>query len=119
MPPPEDVNNPNHGDQEEPIRLTAYDCNELFDECLAQSGDSQGRHYSRIVPFVKEYRRRFDAWSSFLGVFATRSNARLDYRVRCHPALQDMLIRLLEMLRENLLLLNSYCGRSLHTVPYS
>jgi len=95
-------------DESQPIRLMACDCNNLFDQCLARSSVSEGDFYSQHIQFIKEYCRRFNAWSSFLGVFANK-NASLDNRLRRHPALQDMIMRLLDMLRRNLFLGN-YCS---------
>ena len=94
--------------EEKPIHLTACDCKELFAEVLAHPEDIS----RRLVLIIEEHRRRFDAWVSYLGVFATTDDAGLDYRVRRHPALQDMIIRLLEMLRDNLLLLSTYFGKT-------
>ncbi|KAK6515996.1 hypothetical protein TWF281_004586 [Arthrobotrys megalospora] len=97
-----------HVDQ--PIYLMACDCSELFDKCLevSKSGTATEQSLSNEVSrFVWEYKGRFDAWASFLGVFAGEKSC-LDYRLRNHSALQDMVIRLLDILRRNLFLVSVY-----------
>ncbi|KAK6499942.1 hypothetical protein TWF481_010298 [Arthrobotrys musiformis] len=91
-------------DDTQPIRLMARDCNELFEKLMSPPG---GPSESEISTFVQEYHGRFDAWTSFLGVFAS-GNASLDYRFQRHPGLQDMVIRLLDVLRRNLFLVKVY-----------
>jgi hypothetical protein len=89
---------------EQPIRLMAKDCNELFAECLARSSAIHRQPLSlQLLRTIKEYYHRFDGWCTFLGVFAVE-NAALDYRLRRHVSLQDMLIRMIDMLRQNLFL---------------
>ena len=53
--------------------------------------------------FLREYDSRFIAWCSFMSVFAG-SEACLDHKLRDHSALQDMILRLLDVLRRNLYL---------------
>jgi hypothetical protein len=95
------------GGEEDPIRLMARDCNELIDESLSRTDESGKALPFEVLHFVKEYQRRFEGWCSFLGVFAFQ-NASLDYRLRRHPSLQDMILRLLDILRENLSLVTEY-----------
>lgn len=95
-------------DETQPIRLMAGDCSELFEKYLSHPSSSAkytlpSTVSSEVIRFLQELKDRFDAWSSFLGVFAA-TNACLDYRLRRHPALQDMIIRLLDVLRRNIYL---------------
>jgi hypothetical protein len=69
----------------------------LFEKSLVGTTDT---HVVRAASLVEEYYHRFDAWVSFLCVFDAE-NACLDYRLRNVPAIQDMIIRLLEILRRN------------------
>jgi hypothetical protein len=41
---------------------------------------------------LDEYRRRFQAWSKYYGVFAHKS-INLDHRVRKKPRIQDIIVR--------------------------
>jgi hypothetical protein len=97
----DDLNDEANG---QPICLMAEDCNELFNEYLKRSVASHGQPpHLQFSHMIKEYHHRFDGWCTFLGVF-TGGNAALDYRLRRHAALQDMIIRMLDMLRQNLFL---------------
>jgi len=87
------------GDETEetgPIHLLAGDCGDLFQEI---------RENNKVSPSLKryldEYSDRFDSWASFLGIFAGET-ASLDYRLRRHQDFQDMVTRLLDILRRNL-----------------
>ncbi|KAK6500265.1 hypothetical protein TWF481_010610 [Arthrobotrys musiformis] len=94
--------------EDQPIYLTACDCSELFDKCLDSSSNPPQQFLSsEVARFVQEYYSRFNAWVSFLGVFAGEK-ACLDHRLRHHPVLQDMVIRLLDILRRNLFLVSVY-----------
>ncbi|KAH7371574.1 hypothetical protein BKA66DRAFT_469547 [Pyrenochaeta sp. MPI-SDFR-AT-0127] len=96
---------------EQPINLMAEDCKQLFDECLARSVDSHVHPLPlQILHAINEYHHRFDGWCKFLGVFANEFTA-LDYRLRRHAALQDMIIRMLDLLRQNLFLV------TIHDLP--
>ncbi|CAN9264370.1 unnamed protein product [Alternaria alternata] len=89
---------------EQPIRLMAEDCDEIFQDCLTRSVASHGRSLPLEVSHtIKEYHQRFHGWCTFLGVFGNKTT-NLDYRLRSHEALQDMVIRMLDMLRQNLFL---------------
>ncbi|KAF3314545.1 hypothetical protein TWF173_004628 [Orbilia oligospora] len=83
----------------QPIYLMAHDCRELFDKILDAPSPP------RVARLIREYQERFNAWTSFLGVFAGE-DACLDHRLRNHSALQDMIIRLLDVLRRNLFLVS-------------
>jgi hypothetical protein len=86
---------------------------ELAGDCedLLQSGrsklESQG---SSILTLFEEYEQRFTAWADYLGVFAKRSIS-LDRRLQQHPDIQDLVVRLLDILNTNL----TYC-KSDHTI---
>lgn len=89
---------------EQPIRLMAEDCDEMFHDCLARSVVSKEHPLPLDVLYMMgEYQQRFNGWCTFLGVFANEIT-NLDYRLRNHEALQDMVIRMLDMLRQNLFL---------------
>ena len=93
-------------EEEGVIRLMATDCKQLFHEGLSRT-DHVDALPPKVLAFVKEYQRRFAGWCSFLGVFA-KEDASLDSRLRRHPSLQDIILRLLDILRDNLLLVVEY-----------
>ncbi|KAJ5851708.1 uncharacterized protein N7529_011093 [Penicillium soppii] len=77
-------------DETQPICLMAGDCSEFFEKCLSHPSHSTQRALPpEVIQFLQEFKDRFDAWASFLGVFAG-TDACLDYRLRRHPALQDV-----------------------------
>lgn len=80
---------------EEPIFQLAWDCDELIDRCLHQAQDSN------VQAALEQYRRSFDAWSKYLGVFAERKT-NLDRRLRQKTGILDIVIRLLLILKQNL-----------------
>ncbi|KAF3935816.1 hypothetical protein ABW19_dt0205649 [Dactylella cylindrospora] len=93
-----------------PIYLMALDCSELFNKCLDTSDNptsTQWSFSSEVTHLAQEYQSRFNAWASFLCVLASE-NVCLDHRLRRHPSLQDMFIRLLDVLRRNLFLSGIY-----------
>jgi hypothetical protein len=97
---------------EQPIRLMAEDCDRLFHDCLARSLASHEHPLPlQVSHTMREYHHRFDGWCTFLGVFANEIT-NLDYRLRNHEALQDMVIRMLDMLRQNLFLGKRVCAPS-------
>ncbi|KAL2845286.1 hypothetical protein BJY01DRAFT_247758 [Aspergillus pseudoustus] len=96
------------GDSRSPIQSMAEDCNALSQKCVnrfAQSAPSSVA--AGLHQFVEEFQGRFEAWASYLAVFAGQHSS-LDHRVHRHPSLQDMIIRLLDTLRRNLFLLAAY-----------
>ncbi|KAM0710562.1 hypothetical protein Q7P35_002233 [Cladosporium inversicolor] len=100
---------------EQPIRLMADECNELFGESLARSSAVHKHPHKHPLPLevlhaMEEYHHRFNGWCTFLGVFAA-DIAALDSRLRRHASLQDMVIRMLDMLRQNLFLV------AIHELP--
>ena len=89
---------------EQPIRLMADDCNKLFGESLARSIAVHKHPLPlEVLHAMEQYHHRFNGWCTFLGVFAAEIAA-LDSRLRRHASLQDMVIRMLDMLRQNLFL---------------
>jgi hypothetical protein len=69
----------------------ACECEERFDTPF--SGSSE--------PLWAEYQQRFALWTSHLGVFARESQS-LDTRLRKVPDIQDLVARLLDILRRGL-----------------
>ena len=87
-------------DETRPIFLLASDCDDLFQEICRKE-----EVFPSLKRHLDEYSDRFDSWASYLGVFAGQA-ASLDYRLRRHPDFQDMIARLLDILRRNLFI----CG---------
>ena len=83
-------------DETRPIFLLASDCDDLFQEICRKE-----EVFPSLKRHLDEYSDRFDSWASYLGVFAGQA-ASLDYRLRRHPDFQDMIARLLDILRRNL-----------------
>ncbi|KAK3349608.1 hypothetical protein B0T25DRAFT_548547 [Lasiosphaeria hispida] len=72
-------------------------CEGLFDSpAFGHPGTRQ-----QIISQWKEYQQRFAIWTSQLGVFARQSQS-LDARLRKVPEVQDLIARLLEILRRGL-----------------
>ena len=82
----------------EPILELASDCDDLIQSCLDLAGRDGGGNDNDLV---EDYERRFAAWWEYLGVFAGKK-ANLDRRLRHHPQIQDLVLRLLVILRRNL-----------------
>lgn len=86
---------PGSGDEEILYKL-ASECEGLFDdvhEALKKSGSS-----TLAQELCAEFQQRFAIWTAHLGVFARKSQC-LDTRLRNFPDLQDLSIRLLDLLR--------------------
>jgi hypothetical protein len=79
------------------MRFLASDCDELFQEISNASVGNQRKIVSQTVV----YRDAFAALTSFLCIF-NEPDVCLDYRLRKHESIQDIMIRLLELLRQNL-----------------
>lgn len=81
----------------EPIFETAWDCDELLTRCLNQA------HKEGLTtePMVEQYKRSFEAWWKYLGVFAEKTS-NLDRRLRKKPGIHDMVVRLLLILKDSL-----------------
>ena len=95
-------------DQKDPIKSMVVDCNDLFRSGLARSADTDRSLPAMVLRFLNDYQRRFEGWCAYLSVFALRERASLDYRLRDHPSLQDMIMRLLDILRDNLLMVTDH-----------
>lgn len=76
----------------------AYECETLFDECLAEL---KNKDADSVAELVAEYRYGFAAWAANLGVFARKSQS-LDTRLENHPDVADIIARLLDILRRSL-----------------
>ena len=85
-------------DAEEPIIELATECETLFFDQVSRLKEEGELHGAKVLG---EYQQRFAAWASFLGVFAGPKVC-LDRRLRRHPDLQDLALRLLEILERNL-----------------
>src|SRR5262249_7668922 len=88
---------PTTADKNEPIYNLAEECETLFQQRLSQPESS----LASDVQALGEYQQRFISWTAYLGVFAKRSVC-LDRRLRHHPDLQDLVLRLLDILKTNL-----------------
>lgn len=85
-------------DNSEPIFGVAEQCEDLFQRgrhLVEASGAGDLRRF-------EERQQRFTAWTRYLGVFA-KPTVCLDYRLKRHPDLQDITLRLLGILNMNLL----------------
>lgn len=81
-----------------PISLMARDCRNLF-----VKWEKRLEKDSRLddLDVAAEYYETFEASAAYLGVFSGKL-ASLDYRLRRHPSIQDLVMRLLDILRHNL-----------------
>jgi hypothetical protein len=86
------------GPEPEPIYSLAEECESLFHRGRSHAETLAAEHRQRF----DERQQRFSAWASDLGVFAPRTLC-LDHRLRNYPDLQDLVLRLLDILRENLM----------------
>ena len=75
----------------------AGECEELFSQTLSQLRAT----VADAINLFEEYQHRFIAWTAYLGVFAKESVC-LDRRLRRHPEIHDLIIRLLDLLELNL-----------------
>jgi hypothetical protein len=87
------------GTPEEPILELASDCDDMIQGCLESTTRGGDGH---IKDLVESYERRFVAWWEYLGVFAERET-NLDSRLGHHPHARDLVLRLLVILRRNLM----------------
>jgi len=85
-------------EEEEPIFELASSCGRLFGEQLHQLED-HGATPGAII--LAELRERFANWAAFLGVLAEPSTC-LDRRLRRHGVIQDQVLRLLDIIAQNL-----------------
>lgn len=77
----------------------AYECEGLFYQLQEAFGNRQSE--VATVELCAEFQQRFAVWAAHLGVFARKSQC-LDTRLRNHPDLQDLVARLLDVLRRSL-----------------
>ncbi|KAF3220279.1 hypothetical protein TWF679_009658 [Orbilia oligospora] len=85
------------GDPGEPIFTLAWDCDDLLQQCLREAAESS---YVE-TEIIEDYERRFTAWQEYLGVFVEK-RVSLDRRLYKQPEIQDVVIRLLLILKRNL-----------------
>jgi len=86
----------------------AADCEGLFAQVQAQLRASA----SVVANLFEEYQHGFIAWTAYLGVFANKAVC-LDRRLRRHPELQDVVVRLLDLVHVNL----QHSGLSMENLP--
>ncbi|KAL6823373.1 hypothetical protein V8C40DRAFT_247930 [Trichoderma camerunense] len=82
----------------EPIYELASKCEKLFSEQISKLKDVANLNGAKVVG---EYQQRFSAWAAFLGVFAVPEMC-LDRRLRRHADIQDLALRLLDIMKRNL-----------------
>ncbi|KAH8883062.1 hypothetical protein GQ53DRAFT_732965, partial [Thozetella sp. PMI_491] len=83
--------------QDEPIFSLAGECEMLFQKQQARLEDIQ----SDELRIFEEHQQRFIAWTAYMGVFA-KSRLCLDRKLRHHTDLQDLVLRLLDIVKLNL-----------------
>jgi hypothetical protein len=86
-------------DSEDVLYRLACECEELFDQ-LQETLPKTKLEVTTIDLFA-EFQQRFSIWGAHLGVFARKSQC-LDTRLRDLPDLQDLVARLLDILRRSL-----------------
>lgn len=88
-------------EDDEAILELATECENLFKERISDFDDTDDLDSAKVL---KEYFQRFTTWAAFLGVFADPKVC-LDRRLRHHVELQDLVVRLLDTIENNL----TYC----------
>ncbi|KAL6896478.1 hypothetical protein GGI43DRAFT_121277 [Trichoderma evansii] len=88
------------------IYSAASDCDELFDKCLGQIAEPRtssllGEPAIAIGRLARDHQARFQAWSSYLGVFAEQ-NVCLDRRLSNSKDIQGMVTDLLRIVAVSL-----------------
>lgn len=86
-------------DSEDVLYRLACECEDLFDH-LQETLPKTKLEVTTIDLFA-EFQQRFSIWGAHLGVFARKSQC-LDTRLRNVPDLQDLVARLLDILRRSL-----------------
>lgn len=81
---------------EEVLYTLASECESLFVDLHKALGKSDSA--TSVHELCTEFQQRFAAWTAHLGVFARKSQC-LDTRLRNFPDLQDLTVRLLDILR--------------------
>jgi hypothetical protein len=82
----------------EPILELASECESLFSEQISRLKNETDLNGAKVIG---EYQQRFAAWAAFLGVFAVPEMC-LDRRLRRHVEIQDLVLRLLDIMKRNL-----------------
>ncbi|KAK4081664.1 uncharacterized protein Triagg1_2405 [Trichoderma aggressivum f. europaeum] len=77
----------------------AYECEGLFYQL--QEAFQKTQSEVATAQLCAEFQQRFAVWAAHLGVFARKSQC-LDTRLQNHPDLQDLVARLLDVLRRSL-----------------
>lgn len=73
----------------------ALECEDLF--C---PNESHAENLSAVrSEMLIDYRQRFAAWAAYMGVFARKSQS-LDQRLQGSPDHRDLIVRLLDILRD-------------------
>ncbi|KAL6795426.1 hypothetical protein J3E68DRAFT_450387 [Trichoderma sp. SZMC 28012] len=90
---------PVNSEGEDLLYNLAYECEGLFDQLQEAFQNTQSE--VATVELCAEFQQRFAVWAAHLGVFARKSQC-LDTRLRNHPDLQDLVARLLDVLRRSL-----------------
>ncbi|KAJ0419564.1 hypothetical protein BJY00DRAFT_154308 [Aspergillus carlsbadensis] len=85
----------------EPIFELAVECETLFASRITCFNDSGDEDAAKVL---SDTYQRFSTWAAFMGVFA-ESNMCLDRRLRRHDDIQDQVLRLLDIMRRNLVAL--------------
>ncbi|RFU77283.1 hypothetical protein TARUN_4959 [Trichoderma arundinaceum] len=86
-------------DNEDLLYNLAYECEELFDQL--QQALHKTKSEITTIELCAEFQQRFAIWAAHLGVFARKSQC-LDTRLQNLPDLQDLVARLLDILRRSL-----------------
>ncbi|KAJ5750907.1 hypothetical protein N7533_007935 [Penicillium manginii] len=86
-------------DSEDVLYRLACECEVLFDQL--QETLPQTKLEVTTTDLFAEFQQRFSIWAAHLGVFARKSQC-LDTRLRNLPDLQDLVARLLDILRRSL-----------------
>jgi hypothetical protein len=84
--------------QQEPIFDLAVECEDLFAKQITAFSDKGDEDATKILSDIYQ---RFTSWAAFLGVFA-EPNVCLDRRLSRHVDIQDQVLRLLDIMRQNL-----------------
>ncbi|QYS93715.1 FHA domain-containing protein [Trichoderma simmonsii] len=90
---------PVNSEGEDLLYNLAYECEGLFYQL--QEAFQKTQSEVATVELCAEFQQRFAVWAAHLGVFARKSQC-LDTRLQNHPDLQDLVARLLDVLRRSL-----------------
>ncbi|KAL4734586.1 hypothetical protein BDV11DRAFT_174632 [Aspergillus similis] len=86
----------------EPVFELAVECEKLYTSQINFFNDAGNENAAKML---SDLYQRFSSWAAFLGVFA-ESNVCLDRRLRRHADIQDQVLRLLDIMRRNLICLS-------------